>query len=466
MIYRYLKIKSLIILFLVSQLSLTGQVVFNGRITDTVKCLEQPTEAYALYVPSSYNGNRKWPLIYIFDPAGRGITGVKAFRMAAEKYGYLLACSYNSRNGPLNANFAAAGYMFNDMAKRFSIDNKRIYISGFSGGSRVAVALATASNYFAGVIGCGAGLASEGNLNPTGKSTFVYYGIVGTRDMNYLEMFDLMTFFNTRTSVIPYLRIFDGGHEWPPPAILTEAVEWINLQAMKKKDLVADPVFVSYYSSKIKALVNSLLTSGNTIDAVRYLEFAIRDFSGENFASEMKLILTETVQSKEYQKSSLEWSHAASREKNLSGKYISSVQNILSSGIVPDTVRVWWKREISSLNKSKNQGDLPGRQQASRLLNFISILCSGQATALFQQKKYTVSEFFFELCTMSDGGNPNNYFNLARSLSALNKKREAIEELNKAIRLGFTSRKQIENEPAFNNIRNEEKYKLLIEGMK
>ena len=59
----------------------------------------------------------------------------------------------------------------------------------------------------------------------------------------------------------------------------------------------------------------------------------------------------------------------------------------------------------------------------------------------------------------------NNYYNLARSLSGSNKKREAIDALNKATEHGFHSRKSIEMEPAFNNIRNDEKFKTLLMKM-
>jgi hypothetical protein len=55
----------------------------------------------------------------------------------------------------------------------------------------------------------------------------------------------------------------------------------------------------------------------------------------------------------------------------------------------------------------------------------------------------------------------NNYYNLARSLSGSNKKREAIDALNKAVEHGFTVRKTIENEPVFDNIRSDEKFKSL-----
>jgi hypothetical protein len=177
-------------------------------------------------------------------------------------------------------------------------------------------------------------------------------------------------------------------------------------------------------------------------------------------------MLTSLEQSKEYNQVSREWSLIALRERKMNERYISSIQGVLYSGSVPDTTALWWKREIGSLKLTKDRANPGNSQMASRLLNFISILCSEQGTSYFREKQYALSGFFFELCTMSDSENPNNYYNLARSLSLQNRRREAIEALNKAIGHGFTSKKAVGTEPAFDNIRNEEKFKTLFAAMK
>ena len=453
---------------IISILSLTrieAQVYSKGRITDTIKCLNHTDQSYSLYLPSVYTEKTRWPVIMIFDPAGEGIVAVKGFRKAAEKYGYILACSYNARNGPLNNNFSAAGYLLTDLSKRFSLDEKRIYVAGFSGGSRVALALASSNNFIAGVIGCGAGLPNDESLFPKGGSSFVYYGIAGNRDMNWLEMFDLMTFFKN-TPVIPYLRTFDGGHQWPSPEILQEAVEWLGLQAMKKKIIAVDTAYIAFCSNKIKTLINNLAATGNKYDAARYMQYAIRDFSGGQAARDLTGSLAALKQSKDYIQSDREWSIIASLERNMNEKYMSLIGKIVYSGSVPDTAASWWKREIGSLTLMKDKGNPHKSQMASRLLNFISILCSEQGISYYRQKQYDLSGFLFDLCTLSDSENKNNYYNLARSLSGSNKKNEAMEALNKAVEHGFNDIKTIEIEPAFNNLRNDEKFKNLLIKMK
>ena len=71
----------------------------KGIIVDTIKCKKNQKFSYALYLPDHYNPIIKWPVIYIFDPAARGSLAVKNFKQAAEQYGYIVACSNNSRNG-------------------------------------------------------------------------------------------------------------------------------------------------------------------------------------------------------------------------------------------------------------------------------------------------------------------------------------------------------------------------------
>ena len=69
----------------------------------------------------------------------------------------------------------------------------------------------------------------------------------------------------------------------------------------------------------------------------------------------------------------------------------------------------------------------------------------------------------FEICTSSDSENPNNYYNLARSLAGAGKTKEALNALSGAVSHGLKSRKTIEADPVFGLIRGEQRYKDLLE---
>src|SRR3989454_1955839 len=130
----------------------------KGQIVERMECLSDSSQSYALYLPSNYTPDRKWPILYALDPGARGKTPVEHFKEAAEKYGWILAGSNNSRNGPWRRAAEAWSAMTKDTLQRFSIDDNRVYVTGFSGGARVALQLAQlCQDCLAGVIASGAG---------------------------------------------------------------------------------------------------------------------------------------------------------------------------------------------------------------------------------------------------------------------------------------------------------------------
>jgi predicted esterase len=214
----------------------------TGRILSPVSCTKEPAQTYALYVPSNYSRERKWPVIFCFDPGGRGRTPVERLQAAAEKYGYIVAGSLTSRNGPWAANAAAIQAMVRDVESHLLIDVRRIYAAGLSGGARVATQVAL-GGLAKGVIACSAGFpASEEGI--PGKVPFVFFGTAGTDDFNHGELWRLDGELESRKAT-HRIVFFNGGHEWASVALLTEAVEWLELQAMRAGTRAKDDAFVA-----------------------------------------------------------------------------------------------------------------------------------------------------------------------------------------------------------------------------
>src|SRR3954462_14661605 len=79
---------------------LAVQEIPQGKVMERVTCRGNERQSYALYLPSNYSADRAWPIVYCLDPGARGRVPVERFAAAAEKYGYVVAGSNNSRNGP------------------------------------------------------------------------------------------------------------------------------------------------------------------------------------------------------------------------------------------------------------------------------------------------------------------------------------------------------------------------------
>jgi len=212
---------------LASLVALTAADLPAGQIVDHVTCATDPSQSYALFAPANYTGSRSWPVIFAFDPGGRGRNPVERYQAAAEQYGFIVAGSNNSRNGSPEFVHAVEA-MTIDVGNRFHLDPKRIYLAGMSGGSRVAlfIALQAPAGSIAGVIASSAGYPDS---RPRKTLPFALFGTAGTDDFNHLEMRQL----DQALTTSHHLAVFQGGHTWLSSALAVEAVEWMEVQAMK-----------------------------------------------------------------------------------------------------------------------------------------------------------------------------------------------------------------------------------------
>ncbi len=248
----------------------------RGRIIDDMKCAAEPFQGYALYLPSNYSPERSWSLILAFDPRARGRSPVERFQAAAESYGYIVAGSNNSRNGSWEVSMAAIEAMSADVYARFRIDDKRIYTAGMSGGARVAMQVALGSGRIAGVIASSAGFPDS---VPRKTVSFAVFGTAGTEDFNYLEMRLLDRSLTTPHRVV----IFEGGHTWLSSELATEAVEWMEIQAMKSGRRERDAALIDKLFTRRATQADAQTSDKDTALALAALS---SDFGGLKDVSE------------------------------------------------------------------------------------------------------------------------------------------------------------------------------------
>lgn len=242
----------------------------RGQIVDEVKCATDPAQSYALYLPSNYSPDRAWSLLVAFHPAARGRAMVETYRAAAETYGYILAGSNNSRNGPWQVSGASVEAMSADLGRRFAIDPKRFYLTGLSGGARVAMGVAAGTKAIAGVIASSAGYPDN---QPRKTLPFVVFGTAGTEDFNYLEMRLLDRALTTPHRVV----VFEGGHTLPPANVALEAIEWLELHAMKTGLAARDQALIDRLLDKRQ---QEITVASSPVSTARLLSNLADDFGG------------------------------------------------------------------------------------------------------------------------------------------------------------------------------------------
>ena len=127
----------------------------RGKLIEKVVCSGDASQTYTLFLPTRYTTERKWPALFIFDPRGRGTRAAELFHEAAEANGWLLLSSDNTQSDTTwEVNEKALRAMVPELG-RFSVDEKRVYAAGFSGGATVAWSLGQSRGGLAGVIASG-----------------------------------------------------------------------------------------------------------------------------------------------------------------------------------------------------------------------------------------------------------------------------------------------------------------------
>lgn len=322
----------------------------KGKIMDSIQVSGTEKQTFALYLPNSFDPNRLSSIIFIFEPAARGKVGIQPFIKASEKYGHVLVCSNNSRNGPYERNFDIANKLFDHIFSSFSIKNDEMYLSGFSGGARLATSIASLTNQFAGVIACGAGFSHAREHRPSTQN-YAYAGLCGDKDMNYREMLknkgflDLMSFNNT-------LITYDGNHGWPPENQILRAVDWLYLQKLKTANVDNNEILESYKSDY--KLLGQMEEEEEILFAAEQYARILKDYQNriqmDSLVEKNQILLSSTTY--KLHKAALE--DAILQENKLRDKLIKRMTLDFEK---PNKANFkWWERELAKLDALDRKG--------------------------------------------------------------------------------------------------------------
>lgn len=252
----------------------------RGVVVETVVCAADPSQSYALYLPTTFRPDRRWPTILVLDPRGRGAVAAELFRPAAERFGFVLLSSYGTQSdGPegSDANRLALKALADELP-RHAVDPARLYLAGFSGTARIAWAVAAGSQGgIAGVIGAGGAL--PGPFAEWKHVTFPFFGTAGVADFNHDELRTLDGLLDG--VALPHrIEFFEGGHSWPPAALLEEALGWLETKAMQRGLRPVDPALAESLYKAGLAEARRREAAGNPFDARRRYQGLAEDFLG------------------------------------------------------------------------------------------------------------------------------------------------------------------------------------------
>jgi predicted esterase len=197
-------------------------------------------QRFQLYVPRSYDAARAWPLLVFISP-GDAPLGWRSWQKVCEENRWLFCAPYGAGNNcPPGQRTRMVLDMLDQVRLSYHIDPERTYLTGFSGGGRMACAIGFAlPEYFGGVIPlCG--------TNPLNRLDYLRHRVhdrlsvafvTGESDFNRIEnekyLFPMFQDLDIRSRlwVVPKL-----GHGIPGPTVLAEACKWLEEDLSRRRN--------------------------------------------------------------------------------------------------------------------------------------------------------------------------------------------------------------------------------------
>lgn len=436
----------------------------RGTVIPRVTCLADATQSYALYLPSNYSTDRRWPVIYAFDPFARGKVPVDLYKDAAEKFGYIVVGSNNARNGPGAEEMSAAEADWADTHQRLMIDKDRVYTTGLSGGARFATSFAlycyTCS--VAGVIAHGATYPVKEGM--PANDHFLYYVAIGDQDFNYPEVAALRQKKEANRAEFK-VKAYSGPHQWAPPDVVEDAIEWLELKAMQAGKEKTNSAFVQQQLAKIQAEASQAEQKGDALTefyAVRSLAF---DFKGLVDVGRFQEELEALKKSKALKQARREENRQIEKQNSLTASAGSDIAQLGQIG--PEQASLAKQRVISVFSDLHRQAKSDSRNHVVyvRAINELYIQGMEDGQQEFRSKEFPHAADYFEL--MADVVPDQSWplLLLAETRVRMGNKKAAIKALEEAAKRGIKSPDSLTKDPELAPLSSEPAFQKIVESI-
>lgn len=186
--------------------------------------------SWQVHVPKNYNSSKP-PGVFVYINSGNGGKIPGKWKELMEKHNLIWIGADNSGNDFFNywrVSMALEG--LRRIKELYSVNEERVYLSGFSGGGRISSLTAVSRpDVFKGAVyhcGCNAPPDSK-SLKDAKKNYFVF--ITGTKDFNLNDTKNVVNSYKSSGFKNTKLMVVDGlGHKTPESKEMDQALEFLN----------------------------------------------------------------------------------------------------------------------------------------------------------------------------------------------------------------------------------------------
>lgn len=413
----------------------------KGVVIDSIAVKDSVPESFSLFLPTSFDMDKNWPIVFVFDMEGKGKQAIRMYREAAEDQGYILAASNNVSDTLLTSqNILITGRMFNTLIKLFPIHKNRTYASGMGKGAQFASVLPLFVKGITGVISCG---AAYPNLEILGtKQSFHWIGIVGKDDYAYTDMLATKTTLD-KLKIPNNLMIFDGDHKWPDTGYLKRAMGIFTLSAMAKGDIAKDDRYIDRSYDDSMAELKGLLNENKLLRADNLLDVALSVYRLHKNTDSLKIMRKQLKKDKVYRAMQRDENNTMLMESFKKEGYLYSLEEDVATYNFNNLG--WWMYQMEELKKYDKSKLVAEQQMGRRLLGFLNALIEEDITLLGaeEQTDWEALSLLWMLKTITAPKEYGNYLKIIANSAKEEDFGTSLFYLEELLKNGYTDKARL-----------------------
>lgn len=386
----------------------------KGVVIDSVPVNDSIAETYSLYLPTDFTTDRKWPVIFIFDPEGRGRTVTQLFRQPAEEQGYILAASNHiEKDSTLLFNAKVATRLVNGVLNFFPVDVNQVYSAGLADGARVASVMPAIYKNMTGVMAIGDTWVNTDFIQKGANFSFV--GLAGHNDYRKFLVGETAAYLS-KAGMPATTYFFDGGREWPGLEVINNAIGTFTLQAISKGQRTADLSLVEEIYQKELQYAEQLRRSMQFYKAYQLLEKMSIKYAMYGKEDELEQKMKDIRRTRLFRTQRRQYNRAALTEQEYRDQYLYFFNEDVYSSNFENLG--WWNGQIKELEELQKSDEQAEAEMAHRLQGLLQDLATNSFRDL-KEANAAIDPLIFTaiLQTIFDKENPQGYMNII-SLSA------------------------------------------------
>lgn len=407
-----------------------------GKIVDSIPTADSTDNSFALYLPRNFNEKEEWPVIFLFDPQGRGRATAQLFRPIAEEQSYVIASSnLNLKGDSLKNNIEKARPFINQVAGMIAIDKEQVYVAGLAEGGQLATALAFVYTNIAGILAVEDGWINSEYLKTNNK--FMYSAIACDSNNSMFVLEEIEAYLSNEG--FPTEMNFyscDKEIEWPGANVVQNSIAGFTLNAMKNGKRPKDIQLIKQLFDAEVEYAEILRRSRNYYQAFEKLKQIEDKYDNLNLDVDLRDQIRNIRRNRSYKQQKRDYRKVAATEEEKQVEYIYYMENDVVTSNFENIG--WWASQMEELKATEEKSTGPKKKMAGRLQGFLDALSKNHYNNYVNSEATNKSKVFVSILrTIFAKNDPEAYLNIIKIAGHDGDHETALLYLEDLLKTGF-----------------------------